>query len=486
MFKMMECRGDRKTSATRSTNTDSVHSARPCNEGRAAALRYVAKTLLNEREREGEEEEDLCSDFLSSFINTLEDRQWESIRERMRQPLTQTHLARVSRRIIRVVSELVFQLLVPALMDRLQAEDDFPVASRGSSKSCKLHGSHSEEETQSTDSRPTSHSDTPLNRSSPVMVRPFIEDPVQKSSGVNEESLAKSLGRSISQSSARSMPGKVEQQVNQSPTGLGACTPPLESHAEVCADQAQEQVAEVTSVTGKALSFVDGGFAEVELWQDVEQFLVPATEEVISAIIKSMDVCQEKIEAGAETEKTATKILKHLAIKMRSSEFTEEETQNRYLDQFDLESLEDFEKDFFCNFTHLHEKLQCSISKVRTAFKNRERDGKTLQTNPEVREGSPLQGMMITYPMTVCSQDVVKDLSCRRFRHTSLKELKEFLMRSVQTFFSQNFGAMAPSLELCMASVDSVASEMLDVVVNSVNQTVPATANGIYPSLATV
>ena len=63
--------------------------------------------------------------------------------------LTQAHMARVSRRIIRVVSELVFQLLVPALMVRLQTQD---ISEASASKSSKQQ-CHSEGETQSEDSR---------------------------------------------------------------------------------------------------------------------------------------------------------------------------------------------------------------------------------------------------------------------------------------------------------------------------------------------
>ncbi|KAJ4918847.1 hypothetical protein JOQ06_019554 [Pogonophryne albipinna] len=59
--------------------------------------------------------------------NSLQDKQWENLRDQMREPLTQAHLAQVSRRIVTVVSELVLQVLVPVLMDQLQ-----PGAFRGS------------------------------------------------------------------------------------------------------------------------------------------------------------------------------------------------------------------------------------------------------------------------------------------------------------------------------------------------------------------
>ncbi|XP_044060753.1 uncharacterized protein LOC122880068 [Siniperca chuatsi] len=406
---MMEGSGEIKTSATRSADTGSVLSPTSRYEGRAAALRFVAETVLSEREGE-EEEEDFCADILFSFINSLEDRQWESIRDRMREPLTQAHLAKVSRRIIRVVSELVFQVVAPTLM----VED---LSEASASKSCKLQ-SHSKEETQSKDSR-----------SSPVMLRPFVEDPLQKYSGVSKKSLDKLLGSSASQPSARSMLGEGVQQVNQ----------------------AQEQVAEVKFPITKSLRFADRVLAEVASLQDVEQFLEVAAEEVISALVKSLDYCQsqEKTDKGVTTESTARKILNHLVIKMRK-----EETEDRCLDKFDPDSLDDFGMGYCC-FTY-----------CRKSQKNE----KPRQANPEVRDGSLLQGMAITYPMTVCSQEVVKDFSCRRFRRTSLKELREFLMRSLCMFSLQSFRGMATSCELHMAFVDFVASEILDTVVNSVNQ----------------
>ncbi|XP_045886114.1 uncharacterized protein LOC123957402 [Micropterus dolomieu] len=440
-MKMMEDSGEIKTAVTRSTSDpDSVLLPKSRYERRAAALRFVAETVLSEEEED--EEEDLCADILSCFINNLEDRQWESIRERMREPLTQAHLTQVSKRIIKVVSELVFQLLVPALVVRLQAED-FSEASTG--KSCKLR-SQSAEETQTKDSR-----------SSPEMLRPFTEDPLQKYFGVNDDD--ESLGSSASQVSARSSP-EVMQQVNQGLSVPAVYTPPIESSAQVSAEQAQEQ----------SLRSAGGALTEEASWQDIEQFLEPATEEVITTLIKSLDSCQEKTEAGVKTESTARKILQHLVIKMRHSKRTIEETKDRCLDKFDLNSLDEFGMGYCCCCWYLHEKLPSCISKVRAAFGKSQKDETPQEASPEVRDGLPLQGGAITYPMTLSSQEVVKDLSCRRFRRTSQNELREFLMRSLLKFSLQSFRLLTTHPIPYKASLDPLASEMLDTVVDSVKQ----------------
>ncbi|KAK5924574.1 hypothetical protein CgunFtcFv8_017177 [Champsocephalus gunnari] len=93
-------------------------------EDREAAVRFVAQRMLGDRKEEEEEEEgDLCFNKLFTFISGLQDKQWENLRDQMREPLTQAHLAQVSRRIVTVVSELVLQVLVPVLMDQLQPGD---------------------------------------------------------------------------------------------------------------------------------------------------------------------------------------------------------------------------------------------------------------------------------------------------------------------------------------------------------------------------
>ncbi|GLD67898.1 uncharacterized protein AKAME5_001922200 [Lates japonicus] len=84
----------------------------------AALMLFLEEKVLFDHE-----EEDLISAKLSSFIDSLEDREWQSLQDRMVEQMSQTHLAQVSERIIRVVSQLVLQLLAPALKVQFQPED---------------------------------------------------------------------------------------------------------------------------------------------------------------------------------------------------------------------------------------------------------------------------------------------------------------------------------------------------------------------------
>ncbi|KAF3838896.1 hypothetical protein F7725_010664 [Dissostichus mawsoni] len=59
-------------------------------EDREAAIRFVAQRMLGDRkEEEEEEEEDLCFNKLFTFINSLQDKQWENLRSQMREPRKQ-------------------------------------------------------------------------------------------------------------------------------------------------------------------------------------------------------------------------------------------------------------------------------------------------------------------------------------------------------------------------------------------------------------
>ncbi|XP_078116164.1 uncharacterized protein LOC144524063 isoform X2 [Sander vitreus] len=301
----------------------------------------------------------------------------------MREPLTQTHLAQVSTRIIGVVSELVSQVLVPALTVHLQIQD-------------------------SSEASPSKEEETP---------------------GKDR--------RSASQMSAGSMLGEVAQQV----------------------DQGQEQAADVRSASKKSVSFVDGALFECGSWQDIESFLDPATGEVMSAIVQSLDTCPEL------TEGPVSRILKHIAMKIQLLKRTREETEKRSLKELDL--------DLYCCscWWYLHEKLQSCTSKVKEAFKNSPKDKRPQEAKSEVGDGdgdgSPLQDKAITYPMTVSPEEVVKELSCSRFRGICLHILKGFLLRSMLMFSPYCFKGRAITHE---PDVDSVASDMLDTVLNSVKQ----------------
>lgn len=83
---MMEGSGEIQTRVDQSTGSHSVLSPGFNTEQRAATMRFLAEMMLSEEEEE--DEENICSNILSAFINNLQDRQWESIRERMREPVT--------------------------------------------------------------------------------------------------------------------------------------------------------------------------------------------------------------------------------------------------------------------------------------------------------------------------------------------------------------------------------------------------------------
>ncbi|KAM7418161.1 hypothetical protein PAMA_017689 [Pampus argenteus] len=317
---------------------------------------------------------------------------WKPCMNGTEEALTQVHLVKVSWRTIRLVSKLVFQLLVPTLMVRLQAED-FSDAS-----ACKSSKPQRDSERKLKDGR------FPLM----VTVRPCVKD------------LAQAEATSASQSSpARRLLVEVNQGLSPSP------------------EPAQEHVKSV-----KSFGFDPLTLAEVmALWQDVDQFLETALEEVTSTIADILDLCQKKRDAGVKTGITAAGILRRLAIKMRRLQCTKEETEDLCVDKFDLESLEDFKMAYLC--------------KVRAAFKK----------SPKSRDGSPLRD--VNYPMSVSPAEVVKDLSGRRFRRISLMILKLFLQVLLVRFSPVSFRAVSTSPEPFQTSA---ASEMLDAVVNGVHQ----------------
>lgn len=297
------------------------------------------------------------------------------------------------------------------------------------------------------------------------MVRPFVEDPLQKYFGVSEENLAQAaVGSSTSQSSARSMLVEVIQQVNQGLSVLAAYTPPLASSAEMRAESTEEQVAEVMSATMKSLGLAGEALSEVALWPDVDTFLEMAPEQLITAIADSLDFCRDKREAGVKTESSAGRILRHLAIKMRCLKITKDQR----LHEFDLDSLEDFRAGYFSCCWPLHKQIPSFTSTVREAFKKSREDETPQEANLDNGDGSTLQD--VDYPISVTPAEVVKDLLCSRFRRISLIMLNGFLMRFLVMFSPLSFRAMSTSCERYLLSVDSAASELLDTVVNSVNQ----------------
>ncbi|XP_034391566.1 uncharacterized protein LOC117732624 [Cyclopterus lumpus] len=344
-----------------------------------------------EEEEEEEGDRDFCANILSSFIHSLETQQWESLRERMRAPLTQAHLVQVSRRIIMVVSELVCQVLVPALMVHLQAQY------------CSEAPAGQEEE----------------ERSSLPTEKPAEEDVTEED--VAEEDVAEE--------------GVADEDVAEE--GVAE-----EGVAEE--DVAEEGVAE-EGVAEEGVA--EEGVAEASPWDDVEHYLDPATQKMVYVIAQSLDDSSwESTEAGEKSECAACRILKSLACKMRSTR--KEEAREEEENGSDVDSVDSMDGFGGCSGgCSLHEKLE----KVRGVFKR--------------RHGSPVRDTAPTYPLTVSSEQVARDLSSHRFRDACLGVLKKFLMNSLVKF----------SIYFCkkvayLPQPSAVACEMLDIVVATVKK----------------
>ncbi|GLD54931.1 uncharacterized protein AKAME5_000749100 [Lates japonicus] len=236
----------------------------------AALMMFLGEKVLTDRK---EEDDDPNPAVLSPFIGSLEDREWQSVQDRMVELMSQTHLAQVSERIIRVVS----QLLTPTLKVQLQPEDHPRV--------------------------PTSEikEEEHISRSSAVL-RPVARD-LQKYLEINEETLVRPLGSSASQLSV-SMLGDVVKQLNQ-----GLCVLAAQNQ-----DNAETEGAEVTSAAMKLLAVAGETLAalkdEAVNWdQDVDVLSEKAAEEVMFAIADTMNSCQDE-------GRKSTRILRDLAAKI--------------------------------------------------------------------------------------------------------------------------------------------------------------------------
>ncbi|GLD54881.1 uncharacterized protein AKAME5_000744400 [Lates japonicus] len=246
----------------------------------AALMLFLEEKVLTDQK---EEEDDLNPAVLSSFIGSLEDREWQSIQDRMVElvsnsnPESQTHLIHMSERIIRVVSQLVLQLLAPALKVQLQPED---------------HPSAPPSEIKNEEH---------LSRPSAIL-RPVTRE-LQKYMEINEETLVRSLGSSASQLSV-SMLGDVVKQLNQGLCVLAAQSP----------DNTKTERSEVTSAAMKLLAVAGETLAAlkdeaVNQNQDVDTLSEKATEEVMFAIAATMNSCQDE-------GRKSTRILRDLAAKI--------------------------------------------------------------------------------------------------------------------------------------------------------------------------
>ncbi|GLD52245.1 uncharacterized protein AKAME5_000517400 [Lates japonicus] len=334
----------------------------------AALMLFLEEKVLIDRE----EEEDLISAMLSSFIGSLEDNEWQSLQERMVAQMSQTHLAQASERIIRVVSQLVLQLLAPSLKVQFQPED-LPRASP----------SESEEEEE--------------------------EEHLQKYLQINKEALVRSLGSSASQLSARSM-GDLVKQLNQ-----GLCLLAAQSQ-----DSAETEGSEVTPAVMKFLALAGETLAHLkdeDQDQDVDTISKRATEEVMFAIADTMARCQVE-------GRKSRKILRDLATKISEQ----------------------------CSAS-AHQQLSSFTINLK------------IDSNEQPEEpGVPVK----PYPIHVLPEKINSDLS--EFHGSCLQVLKGLLAKLLALSSPQSFSVMTASHRSSLPSLESAASDILDIVVNGVKE----------------
>ncbi|GLD52224.1 uncharacterized protein AKAME5_000515300 [Lates japonicus] len=339
----------------------------------AALMLFLEEKVLIDCE---EEEEDLISAMLLSFIGSLEDNEWQSLQERMVVQMSQTHLAQASERIIRVVSQLVLQLLAPSLKVQFQPED-LPRASP----------SESEEEEEEE------------------------EEHLRKYLRIDEEALVRSLGSSASQLSARSM-GDLVKQLNQ-----GLCLLAAQSQ-----DSAETEGSEVTPAVMKFLALAGETLAHLrdedqDQDQDVDTISKRATEEVMFAIADTMAMCQVE-------GRKSTKILRDLATKISEQ----------------------------CSASD-HQQLSSFTISL-----------KMDSDNQAEQPGVPA----MPYPIHVLPEKINSDLS--EFLGSCLQVLKGLLAKLLALSSPQSFSMMTAPHRSSLPSLESAASDILDIVVNSVKE----------------
>ncbi|GLD54982.1 uncharacterized protein AKAME5_000753500 [Lates japonicus] len=355
----------------------------------AALMLFLEEKVLTDLK----EEEDPNPAMLSSFIGSLEDREWRSLQDRMVELISQTHLAQVSERIIRVVSQLVLQLLAPALKVQLQPEDHPP----------RVPPSEIEEDKhQSDDSRPS------------AVLRPVARD-LQKYLEINEETLVRSLGSSASQLSVRSMLGDVVKQLNQSLFLLAAQSQ----------DNAESEGSEVTSAAMKLLAVAGETLAAlkdeaVNQDQDIDAISEKATEEVMFAIADTMNSCQDQ-------GRKSTRILQDLAAKISEQRSA---SSHRQLSSFSI----------------------------------------SLKSNSDNQPEQPEQpGVHVKpYPFHVSPEKINGDLS--EFRGSCHQVLRGLLAKLLALTSPWSFSMMTGPHRSSLPTLDSAASDILDVVVKSVKK----------------
>ncbi|XP_050925069.1 uncharacterized protein LOC127142018 [Lates calcarifer] len=336
------------------------------------------------------EEEDLISAMLSSFIGSLEDREWQSLQDRMVEQMSQTHLAQVSERIIRVVSQLVLQLLTPALKVQFQPED-LPRAPPSERE-------EEEEEHQSDNNDRSSAALRPV----PGDQRKYLE--------VDEEALVRSLGSSASQLPVRSMLGDLVKQLNQ-----GLCLLAAQSQ-----DSAEAEGSEVTSAAMNFLALAGETLAHLkdeDQDQDIDTISERATEEVMFAIADTMSSCQVE-------GRKSTRILRDLATK---------------------------------------------ISEQRSASGHQQLSSFTISLKTDSDEQPEQPGArQKPYPIHVSSEKINSDLS--EFHGSCLQVLKGLLAKLLALSSPQSFSVMTGRHRSSLPALESAASDVLDIVVNSVKE----------------
>ncbi|XP_018553824.1 uncharacterized protein LOC108898449 [Lates calcarifer] len=298
---------------------------------------------------------------------------------------SQTHLAHMSERIIRVVSQLVLQLLTPTLKVQLQPEDHPRVLP------CEI-----EEEEH-------------ISRSSAVL-RPLARD-LQRYLEINDETLVRSLGSSASQLSV-SMLGDVVKQLNQ---GLCVLAAQSQDNAETEGAEGTSSAMKLLAVAGETLAALKDEAVKQD--QDVDALSEKAAEEVMFAIADTMNSCQDK-------GRKSTRILRDLAAK---------------------------------------------VSELRSASSHRQLSSFTISLKSNSGDQPEQPGVHVgPYPFHVSPEKISSDLS--EFHGSCRHVLKGLLAKLLVLSSPLSFSVMTGPHRSSLPSLESTASDILEVVVNSVKE----------------
>ncbi|XP_071325983.1 uncharacterized protein [Trachinotus anak] len=270
-----------------------------------------------------------------------------------------------------------------------------------------------DDQSRVSDSDSRSYSDT----SSPSAVTPVD---LQKYYEITKETLVQSLGSSASQPSVSSMLGDLAKQLNQ-----GLCVLAAESQDSTGADGS-----EVKSAAMKALALAGetlAGVTDKTVAQDVDALLETVTEEVMSAVADSMRSCQGK-------ERKSARILRILASKItkRCSESAELQPRPQ----------------------------QLSPHSVGLKSNRDDQPETSIQSKTDVH-GKP-------YLLRVSPEEVSSDLL--EFHGSCLQVLKGLLAKLLALFSPWSFSLMTSPHRSGLPSLESVASDILYIIVNGVKK----------------